>query len=152
MYSTAFWCLSFYYCVFLALLRNHYYSFHRTKWRMVTSIWRGSGPVATRKPSFFFAEIQIRCKCFSSSPRGKPLLPLWEIGSKRRSIISPIKSSHLCRTSRYVWLSSSACDHCCDYQLICIMTISNYTTGARAEMTRQLGSCTVKKWVLAPVV
>ena len=24
----------------------------------------------------------------------------------------PIKSSHLCRTSRHVWLSSSACDHC----------------------------------------
>ena len=27
-----------------------------------------------------------------------------------------------------------------------------YTTGARAEMTRQLSSCTVKKRVLAPVV
>ena len=59
----------------------------------------------------------------------------------------PIKSSHLCRTSRHVWLSSSACDHCCAYQLICIMTISTYTTGDRAEMTRQLGSCTVKKRV-----
>ena len=32
------------------------------------------------------------------------------------------------------------------------MTISTYTTGARVEMTRQLGSCTVKKRVLAPVV
>ena len=42
----------------------------------------------------------------------------------------PIKSSHLCRTSRHVWLSSSACDHCCAYQLICIMIISTYTTGA----------------------
>ena len=50
-----------------------------------------------------------------------------------------------CRTSRHVWLSSSACDLCCAYQLICIMTIRTYTTGARAEMTRQLGSCTVKK-------
>ena len=75
----------------------------------------------------FFAEIQIHCKLFSSSPRGKPLLLLWEIGS------------------RHVWLSSSACDHCCAYQLICIMKISTYTTGARTEMTRQLGSCTVKK-------
>ena len=28
----------------------------------------------------------------------------------------------------------------------------NYTTGDRVEMTRQLGSCTVKKRVLAPVV
>ena len=55
-----------------------------------------------------------------------------------------IKSSHLRRTSRHVWLSFSACDHCCAYQLICIMTISTYTTGARAKITRQLGSCTVK--------
>ena len=63
----------------------------------------------------------------------------------------PIKSSHLCRTSRHVWLSSSACDHCWAYQLICIMAISTYTTSARAEMTRQIGFCAVKKWVLAPV-
>ena len=28
----------------------------------------------------------------------------------------PIKSSHLCRTSRQVWLSCSACDHCRAYQ------------------------------------
>ena len=64
----------------------------------------------------------------------------------------PIKSSHLCRASRHVWLSSSACDHCRAYQLICIMTISTYTMGARAQMTLQLGCCTVKKWILAPVV
>ena len=30
----------------------------------------------------FFAEIQIRCNFFSSSPRVKPL-PLWETGSKK---------------------------------------------------------------------
>ena len=38
--------------VFLALLRNHCYSFHRRKWRLVTSICRGPGPVATRMPFF----------------------------------------------------------------------------------------------------
>ena len=32
------------------------------------------------------------------------------------------------------------------------MTISTYTTGAGSEMTRQLGSRSVKKRVLAPVV
>ena len=32
-----------------------------------------------------------------------------------------------------IWLSSSACDHCCAYQLICIMTIGTYTTGARTH-------------------
>ena len=103
------------------------------------------------KNAVFFAEIQIRCKFFSSGLRGKPLLPLWEIGSKKNHNF-PIKSSHLCRTSRHAWLSSSACDHCCAYQLICIMTISTYSTGARAEMTRQLGSCTVKNRVLACIL
>ena len=33
-----------------------------------------------------------------------------------------------------------------------VVSVSPYTTGDRAEMTRQLGSCTVKKRVLAPVV
>ena len=32
--------------------------------------------------------------------------------------------------------SGKNCDHCCAYQLICIMTINTYTTSARAEMTR----------------
>ena len=35
-----------------ALLRNHCYSFHRTKWRLVSSIWQGPGPIATRMPFF----------------------------------------------------------------------------------------------------
>ena len=65
MYSTAFWCLFVVLLIFLALLRNHCYSFHRTKWRLVTSICRGPGPVATRMP-FSFAEIQVRCKFLSS--------------------------------------------------------------------------------------
>ena len=46
MYSTAFWCLFVVLLFFfLALLRNHCYSFHKTKWRLVTSICRGPGPV-----------------------------------------------------------------------------------------------------------
>ena len=116
--------------VFLALLGNHCYSFHRTKWRLVTSICRGPGPVAT-KMSFFFAEIQIRCKFFSSSPRRKPLLPLWEIGSKKIHNF-PIKSSHLCRTSRHVWLSSSTCDQCC--ASLCSW---RYCVGARLKFWRR---------------
>ena len=34
MYFTVFWCLFVVLLVFLALLRNHCYSFHRTKWRL----------------------------------------------------------------------------------------------------------------------
>ena len=35
------------------------------------------------KNAVFFAEIQINCKLFSSSPRGRPPLPLWKISSKK---------------------------------------------------------------------
>ena len=151
MYSTAFWYLFVILLVFLALLGNHCYFFHRMKWRLVTSICRHPGPVATRMP-FFFAEIQIRSKFFSSGLRGKPLLPLWDWSARKKIHNFPIKSSHLCRTSWHVWLSSSPCDHCCAYQLICIMTISTYTTGASTRFfTLQEPSWRVIS-ALAPVV
>ena len=146
MYSTAFWYLFVVLLVFLALLRNHCYSFHRTKWRLVTWICRrGPGPVATRMP--FFCRNTNPLQTFQLQPKRKT-----SSGRSARKKIHnfPIKSSHLCRTSRHVWLSSSACDHCRAYQLIWIMTIGTYTTGTRAEMTRQLGSCSVKIECLHP--
>ena len=115
---------------FGALLRNHCYSFHRTKWRLVTSICRGPGPVATRMP--FFRWNSNPLQTFQLQPKRETSSSSLGDQLEKRSIISPIKSSHLCRTSRHVWLSSSACDHCSAYQLICIMTISTYTTGASA--------------------
>ena len=66
MYSTAFWYLFVVLLVVLALLRNRCYS-----------------STSRNKNAVFFAEIQIRSEFFSSSPRRKPLLPLWEIGSKK---------------------------------------------------------------------
>ena len=42
-------CLSFY-CFFG--FRNHCYSFHRTNWRLVTSICRGPGPVALHRTCY----------------------------------------------------------------------------------------------------
>ena len=63
---------------------------------------------------FFSPKFKSAAKFFSSSPIGKPLLPLLEIGSKNASYF-PTKSSHLCRTSRHVWLSSRPCGHCCAY-------------------------------------
>ena len=134
----------------LALLRNHCYSFHRTKWRLVTSIWRGPGLVATRMP-FFSPKFKSTAK-FSAPAQEGNLFFLSGRSAQKNIYNFPIKLSHLFRTSTYVWLSSSACDHCCAYQLICIMTISTYSTGARAEMTRQLGSCTVKNRVLACIL
>ena len=113
---------------FFCLLRNHCYSFHRTKWRLVTSICRGPGPDATRMP---FSSPKFKSTANFSAPAQKGNLFFLSGRSARKKIHNfPIKSSHLCRTSRHVWFSSSACDHCCAYQLICIMTISTYTTGA----------------------
>ena len=146
MYSTAFWCLIVVYCVFWLYCVTTVTSFHRTKWRLVTLIWRGPGPVATRMLSFS-PKFKSTAN-FSAPAQGGNLFFLSGRSARKNIHNFPIKSSHLFRTSRHVWLSSSAC-----YQLICIMTIiSTYTTGARAEMTRQLGSCTVKKRVLAPVM
>ena len=118
--------------------------------RLVTSICRGPGPVATRVP--FFSPKFKSAANFSAPAQEGNFFFLSRRSARKKIHNFPIKSSHWCRTSRHVWLSSSTCDHCCAYQLIYIMTISTYTTGARAEMTRQLGSCTVKKRVLAPVV
>ena len=118
------------------------YSFHRTKLRLVTSICRGPGPVATRM--LFFSPKFKSAANFSAPAQEGNLFFLSGRSARKKIHNFPFKSSHLWRTSRHVWLLSSACDHCCGYQLICIITISTYTTGARAEMTRQLGFCAVK--------
>ena len=111
---------------FLALLRNHCYSFHRTTWRVITSICRGPGPVATRMP--FFSPKFKSAANFSAPAQEGNLFFLSGRSARKKIHNFPIKSSHLCRTSRHVWLSSSACDHCCAYQLICIIIIIIFLT------------------------
>ena len=106
---------------FLALLRNHCYSLHRTKWRLVTSICRGPGPVATRMP-FFSPKFKSTAN-FSAPAKEVDFFFLSGSSTTKKIHNFPIKASHLCRTSRHVWLLSSACDHCRAYQLICIKTI-----------------------------
>ena len=123
-------CLSFYW-FFWALLHNHCYSFYRTKWRLVTLIWQGPGPVATKMP--FFSPKFKSAANFSAPVQERNLFFLsWRLAGKKVYNF-PIKSSHLCCTSRHVWLSSSTCDHCCAYQLICIST---YTMGARTHFSQ----------------
>ena len=132
MYSTAFWCLFVVLLIFLASLRNRCYSFHRTKWRLVTSICRGPGPAATRMASF---SPKFKSTANVSAPAQDRNLFFLSGRSARKKIHNfTIKFSHLCRISRHVWLSSSACDHCRAYQLICIMTISTYTTDASTRL------------------
>ena len=123
-------CLSFY--CFLALLRNHSYSFHRTKWRLVTSICRGPGPVATRMPFFSprsnpLQTFQLQLKReTSSSPLGDRL--------EKRSIISPLNRA-ICAgrrgTSgfRPVPVTTVAFTN-----KFALLTISTYTTGARTHV------------------
>ena len=83
MYSTAFWCL------FVVLLFFWLYCvtavtpfIERSEgWSSLRSV--GVLDHSQQECHFFFAEIQIRCKFFISSLRGKPRLPLWKIGSKK---------------------------------------------------------------------
>ena len=70
---------------------------------------------------------------FSAPAQEGNLLVLSKILAQKKLYNFSIKLNHLCRTSRRVWLSSSACDRCCAYQLICITTISTYTTSVRAH-------------------
>ena len=140
-------CLLVVWPFFSALLHNHCCSLHKTKSRMVTSIWQGPGPVATKMP--LFRRNSSLLQFFSAPTQEGNLLFLSKRSAQKELYNFPIRLSHLCWTSRHVWLSSSSRDRCCAYQLICIMKISTYTTGARTEMTRLLGSCTVKKWALS---
>ena len=77
MYSTAFWCLIVVYWFFWLYCVTTVTPFiERSEgWSL-----RSVGVLdQSQQECRFFAEIQIHCKLFSSSPRGKPLLPLWEI-------------------------------------------------------------------------
>ena len=126
MYSTAFWCLLVVLLIFFTLLRNRCYSFHRTKWSL-----RSVGVLDQSQQECRFFSPKFKSTANFSAPAQEGNLFFLSGRSARKKILNfPIKSSHLCRTSRHAWLSSSACDHCRAYQLICIMTIGTYTTGA----------------------
>ena len=131
MYSTVFRCLLVVLRVFLALLHNHCYSPHKANSRLAISIWQGPGPVATKMLSF--RRNSSLLQIFSAPTQEGNLLFLSKRSARKKLYNFPIKLNHLCRTSRHIWLSSSVCDRCCAYQLICITTISTYTAGARAH-------------------
>ena len=86
MYSTAFLCLFVVLLIFLALLRNRCYSLHRTKWRLVTSICRGPGPVAKKMP--FFSPKFKSAANFSAPAQEGNLFFLSERSAQKKSIIS----------------------------------------------------------------
>ena len=97
------------------------------------------------------------CKRFLPSP--PPSFIFWLSfhfsRGQNRSFFAPKPNGNACYAGywdlrKHFWLSSSTGDHCCAYQLTCIMTISTYTTGARAEMTRQPGFALWKSESLHP--
>ena len=85
-------------------------------WRLVILIWQGPGPVATKMP--FFRRNSNPLQIFSAPAQEGNLFFLSGRSTRRKLHNFLIKPSHLCRTSKHVWLSSSTCDHCCAYQLI----------------------------------
>ena len=118
IYSTAFWCL------FVVLLFFWLYCVTAvTPFIERSEGWSlRSGRVldqSQQKCRFFSPKFKSAAK-FSAPAQERNLFFLSGRSARKKIHNFPIKSSHLCRTSRHVWLSSSACDHCCAYKLICI--------------------------------
>ena len=76
---------------------------------LVTSICRGPGPVATRMP-FFSPKFKSTANFLAPAQEGN-LFFLSGRSARKKIHNFHTKSGHLCRTSRHVWLLSSACDH-----------------------------------------
>ena len=102
---------------------------------MVISFWQGPGPAATKMSSF--RRNSSLLQNFSAPNQEGNLLFLSKRSARKKLYNFPIKLNHLCRTLRHVWLSSSVCDRCCAYQIVCIMTISTYTTGQGLTSSRK---------------
>ena len=112
IYSTAFWCLfvvllffffSFIAKLLLLLSQNEVKAGH----------FNLSGSWTIRNKNVVFFSPKFKSAANFSAPAEEGNLFFLSGRSARKKIHNfPIKSSHLCRTSRHVWLSSSACDHC----------------------------------------
>ena len=85
MYSTAFWCLFVVLLIFWLYCVTTVTPFiERSEgWSLLSVGVLDQSQQECPLNAVFFAEIQIHCKLFSSGPRGKPLLPLWKISSKK---------------------------------------------------------------------
>ena len=117
MYSTAFWCLFVVLLVFWLYCSTTVTPFIRRSqgWSLQS---RRAWPVATKMQ--FFSPKFKSAAIFSAPALEGNLFFLSGRSAWKKIHNFPIKSSHLCRTSRHFWLSSSACDQCCMHQLICI--------------------------------
>ena len=122
MYSTAFWCLLSFYCFFWLYCVTAVTPFiERSEgWSSLRSV--GVLDHSQQECHFFFLPKLKSAANFSSPAQEGNLVFLCGRSARKKIHDFLIKSSHLCRKSRHVWLSSSACDHCCACQLICTYT------------------------------
>ena len=144
MYSTAFWCL------FVVLLFFWLYCVTAvTPFIERSEGWSlRSGRVLdqSQQECHFFRRNSNPLQIFQLQPKGKTsssslgdrLEKRFIISSSNRAICAGLRGTSGFRAVPVTTVAPT--------KLICIMTISTYTTGAGAEMTRQLGSCTVKKF------
>ena len=113
MYSTVFWCLIVVYCCCCCCFLPYCVT------TVTPFIERSVGVLDQSQQECRFFRLNSNLQqIFQLRPKRKTSFSSLGDQLEKRSIISPIKSSHLCRTSRHVWLSSSACNYCCAYQLI----------------------------------
>ena len=72
------------------------------------AIWQCCWPVATKMP--FLRRNSSLLQIFSAATQEGNLLFLAKRSARKKLYNFPIKLTHLCRTSRHVWLSCSVCD------------------------------------------
>ena len=117
IYSTVFWCL------FVVLLDFWLYCVTTvTPFIRRSQGWslRSRRVLTSRNKNAVFLPKFKSAAIFSAPAQEGNLFFLSGRSARKKIHNFSIKSSHLCRTSRHFWLSSSACDQCCVHQLICI--------------------------------
>ena len=118
MYSTTFWCLIVVYWLFWLYCVTTVTPFiERSEGWSVRSV--RVLDQSQQECRFFLPKFKSTAN-FSSPAQERNLFFLSGRSARKKIHNFPMKSSHLCRTSRHIWLSSSACDHCRAYQLIAL--------------------------------
>ena len=118
MYSTAFWCLIVVYWLFWLYCVTTVTPFiERSEGWSVRSV--RVLDQSQQECRFFLPKFKSTAN-FSSPAQERNLFFLSGRSARKKIHNFPMKSSHLCRTSRHIWLSSCACDHCRAYQLIAL--------------------------------
>ena len=103
-------CLSFYWCFWLYCVTTVTPFIERSEGWSLGSV---DGVLdQSQQECRFFCRNTNPLRTFQLQPKRKTSSSSLGDQLEKKIHNFPSKSSHLCRTSRHVWLSSSACDHC----------------------------------------